>query len=391
MSERDQDSENSQPRKRIAVAVSSTETPLKDQDFPYNIDASRAFSARATVSPLHSVSQYPAELPAGDMLAYRQGSYAYGNKGYYSGVSGWTSANPPEDGVEYVGYHPYQMMSQDASFHMMQSYGRYGSSKSVYVDPEASGYSYGPLVHRPAVNDSPNFSLSGMADSLPSTSSARAVPSDRLLPQVTRTLASPSYRTDGLPELYSSKPSAPHASSSTTDAYGSLNSSFESSGSYAATGTVPSSIPHRSASQSDTTTAYQSSSTSSADTLYHTGDQSLRPTDDSGTSLGYIYNDRDSARRDSHSSATLSPTSTLSNGHVYVPGSHHHGHTHGHGHTHAHASAQGYVVSGSSAASQGAAIDGATTAVTRSGHHHGGSHLHTESHRRSAGSLRGGG
>ncbi|RYO90734.1 hypothetical protein DL766_009290 [Monosporascus sp. MC13-8B] len=371
MPERDPDSESSQPRKRIAVAVSSTETPLKDQEFGYNIDASRTFQARTT--PLNS--HYPGEIPAGDVMAYRQGSYPYGSKSCYSGVSGWTSTYP-EDGVEYVNYPPYQMMGQD-TVHMIQSYGRYGPSKPVYVDPETSAYSYGNLVHRPAAsNDSANFSLSGMADSLPNTS-ARVVPSDRLLPQVTRAMTNSSYRTDGLPGQYPSKATASHAASPSTvpDAYSVLNASFDSPVSYAATGTFPSNISHRSATQSDST-SYQPSSSSASDTIYNTSDQSLRPTDEAGAGLSYIYSDRDSVRRDSQSSGAAS---TLSNGHVYVPESHHH----------AHASAQGYVVSGASA-SQGAVIEGATTAPTRSGHS-GSSHLHSESHRRSAGSLRGGG
>ncbi|RYP40443.1 hypothetical protein DL767_001679 [Monosporascus sp. MG133] len=374
MPERDQESESSQPRKRIAVAVSSTETPLKEQEFGYNIDASRTFQARSTMSPLNP--NYTGEMPAGDVMAYRQGSYPYGSKSYYSGVSGWTSTYP-EDGVEYVNYPPYQMMGQD-TVHMMHSYGRYGPSKPVYVDPEASAYSYGNLVHRPAVSsDSPNFSLSGMADSLPNPSSARVVPSDRLLPQVTRAITHSSYRTDGLQGQYPSKATASHGSSPSTvsDAYGALNASFDSPVSYTATGTLHSNISHRSPSQSDST-SYQPSASSAADTIYSTSDQSLRPTDEAGAGLSYIYSDRNSARRDSQSSGGAS---TLSNGNLYVPESHHH----------AHASAQAYVVSGASAP-QGAVVEGATTAATRSGHS-GSSHLHSESHRRSAGSLRGGG
>ncbi|RYP79380.1 hypothetical protein DL770_006696 [Monosporascus sp. CRB-9-2] len=374
MPERDQDAEASQPRKRIAVAVSSTETPLKEQEFGYNIDASRAFQARGTVSPFNS--HYTGEMAAGDVMPYRQGSYVYGGKSYSSGVSGWTSTYP-EDSVEYVNYPPYQMMGQD-TVRMMRGYGRYGPGEPLYVDPEASAYSYGGLVHRPAVSsDTPNFSLSGMADSLPNPSSARVVPSDRLLPQVTRAMTNSSYRTDGLPGQYPSKSTPSHASSPSTvsDAYGALNASFDSPVSYAATGTLHSNISHRSASQSDST-SYQPSASSAADTIYNSSDQSLRPTDEAGAGLSYIYSDRDSVRRDSQSSGGAS---TLSNGNVYVPESHHH----------AHASAQGYVVSGGPA-SQGAVVEGATTAATRSGHS-GSSHLHSESNRRSAGSLRGGG
>ncbi|RYP43543.1 hypothetical protein DL768_009877 [Monosporascus sp. mg162] len=363
---------NSRHLTSLPSQVSSTETPLKEQEFGYNIDASRTFQARTTVSPLNS--HYPGEMAAGDVMPYRQGSYACGNKSYYSGVSGWTNTYP-EDGVEYVNYPPYQIMGQD-SVHMMQSYGRYGHSKSVYVDPEASAYSYGNLVHRPAVsNDAPNFSLSGMADSLPNPSSARVVPSDRLLPQVTRAITNSSYRTDGLPGQYSGKTTAPHSSTSTvSDTYGALNASFDSPVSYAATGTLPSNISHRSASQSDST-SYQPSASSGADTIYNNNDPPIRPTDEASAGLSYIYSDRDSIRRDSQSSGGAS---TLSNGNIYVPESHH-----------AHASAQAYVVSGVSA-SQSAVVEGATTATTRSGHS-GSSHLHSESHRRSAGSLRGGG
>ena len=361
-----------------ALQVSSTETPLKEQDFGYNLHASRAVQARTAVSPVGAVSQYSTDLPQGDVMDYRQGSYTYGTKGYYGGVSGW-SGTYADDGVEYVNYHPYQMMGQDP-VHMMQSYGRYGSSKPIYVEPEGSAtYSYANLTHRPAAsNDSPNISLSGMAETLPNPSPARVVPSDRLLPQVTGAVTTASYRTDGLPGRYSSK-STTHASTSNAvgaDTYSSLNPSYESPVSYpSAAGSLSSSIPHRSSAQADST-AYQAGASSASDSLYATNDHSLRQADDSSTSLSYVY-DRDSARRDPQSS---SGASTLSNGHVYVPETHHHAHT----------STQGYMVSGSSAASQATAVDGATTAGTRRGHS-GSSHLHAESHRRSAGSLRGGG
>ena len=361
----------------FALQVSSTETPLKDHDFGYDIQASRTYQARTAVSPIGTVSQYPTDLPPGDVMDYRQGSYAYGNKGYYGA---WSSTYPDEN-TEYVNYHPYQMMGQDP-VHMMQGYGRYSSSK-VYVDPEPpTAYSYANLVHRPAASsDSPNLSLSGMADSLPNPSTSRVVPSDRLLPQVTGAVASTAYRTDGLPgpSARYSKSTSSHATSSNTigaDAYGALNPSYESPTSYSSASALSSSISHRSASHSDST-SYQAGASSATDAIYGASDHSLHQADDSNSSLGYIY-DRDSTRRDTQSS---SGASTLSNGQVYVPGTRHHPQS----------SAHGYVVSGSSAASQGTAVvEGATTAGTRSGHG-GSSRLHAESHRRSAGSLRGGG
>lgn len=360
----------------FALQVSSTETPLKDHEFGYDLQASRTYQARTAVSPLGAVSQYPADMSPGDVMDYRQGSYAYGNKGYYGA---WSNTYPDENAEYPVNYPPYQMMGQDP-VHMMQGYGRYGSSK-VYVDPEPPAYSYANLVHRPAASsDSPNISLSGMADALPNSSTSRVVPSDRLLPQVTGAMTSTSYRTDGLPgpaPRYS-KSTTSHATSSNTigaDAYGALNPSYESPTSYSSASGLPSSISHRSASHSDST-SYQAGASGATDAIYGASDHSLHQADDSSTSLSYIY-DRDSTRRDTQSS---SGASTLSNGQVYVPGTRHHTQ-----------SAHGYVVSGSSAASQGTAVvEGATTAGTRSGHG-GSSRLHAESHRRSAGSLRGGG
>ena len=296
-------------------------------------------------------------------MDYRQGSYAYSTKSYYGGVSGWTGAYA-DDSVEYVNYPSYQMMGQDP-VHMMQSYGRYSSSKPIYVEPESSTtYSYANLAHRPATSsDSPNLSLSGMADSLPTPSSTRVVPSDRLLPQVTGAMTTTSYRTDGLPGRYSSK-STTHASTSNAvgaDAYSALSPNYESSASYpAATGSLSSSVSNRSGGQPDST-PYQAGTNSASESLYGANDHPLRQSDDSATNLSYVY-DRDSGRRDPQSSGGAS---TLSNGHVYV-------------------------VPGPSAASQTTSVEGATAAGTRRGHR-GSSHLHAESHRRSAGSLRGGG
>ncbi|KAI1101588.1 hypothetical protein F4804DRAFT_354357, partial [Jackrogersella minutella] len=431
MMEREVDSESSQPRKRIAVAcgrcrkrkircsgdpgnglpcsncknagfepclflrVSSTETHLRNDgsDFGYNLEAARPYSnqSRVAVSQLGSMSQYPADISGGDvMTSYRQNQYSYGgSKGYYSNMSGWTNGDP-EDSVDYGLNYSYPILSQDPA-HMVQGYGRYGSGKSVYVDTETSPYSYSNLVHRPAVSsESPTgFSLSGMAASLPNTSD-RVVPSDRLLPQVNRTLTGPSsYRSDGLPSYANSKTS-PTCSISEVG-YGNLSSSFDQPYS---TSTIASSIPHRPSGQHDGA-AYHASATPSSDTMYASSDHSIRSAEDSGSGLSYIYSDKlDSARRDSHSgggaSGGASAGSVLPNGHVYVPDSHHHHHT-----TSTSSSSQSYV-SSSGAVDEATAATASSAAAAARGSASGGgggggpSHMHADGHRRSAGNLRGG-
>lgn len=310
-------------------------------------------------------------MPAGDVLtSYRPNQYQYGTKGYYSAISGWTGTYQDE-GVDYNLNYSYPMLSQDTS-HMVQGYGRYGSGKPVYVDTDTSTYSYN-LVHRPAVSsESPNgFSLTGMAASLPNTSDR--VPSNRLLPQVNRTLTSPaSYRTDGLPSFPGSKTSPTSPMSDV--GYNNLHSSFESP--YSPPSTLGSNIPHRSSNAQENST-YQSGPSSTTESLYPAGDQSLRSAEDSNAGLSYIYSDKlEGSRRDSQSSGGGTSGSVLPNGHVYVPDSHH-------PHIPS-SSSQSYI------APQNNAVDGGTTSSGRGSGSSGSSHMHAESHRRSAGNLRGG-
>lgn len=310
------------------------------------------------------------------MGSYRQSQYQYGNKSYYSTIPTWTSAYT-DDNVDYGLNYSYPMLNQDSAS-MVQSYGRYGPGKSVYVDPESSPYSYNNLVHRPAVtSESPTgFSLSGMAASLPNPPD-RVASSDRLLTQVNRTLTgSSSFRADGL-SSYGGTKTTP-TSSMPEAGYSSLNSSFDQA--YSSPTTLTSNVPSRSISQHDATT-YQSSVTPASDGLYASSDQSLRSAEDGNSGLSYIYTDNklDSSRRDSQSSGGASAASVLPNGHVYVPDSHH---------SHV-SSSQSYVSS-----SQGSAVDGATAPSGRGSgsSSSGSSHMHstTDGHRRSAGNLRGG-
>lgn len=339
------------------------------------------------------------------MSSYRQTQYPYGSKGYFSPMSAWAGAYQ-DDGVDYAINYSQPMLGQDPT-HMVQGYSRYGSGKSVYVDTDTALYGYGNLVHRPAVtSESPTgFSLSGMAASLPNATD-RVGTSDRLLPQVNRTLTgSSSYRTDDLPGFSSAKTSP--TTSMPEVGFGGINPPFDSP--YSAPSTLPSSLPHRSSSQhqhqhqhdgpssyhhhgggtSGSEPLYSSSSSSAAAT-----DSSLRSAaDDSGSGLSYIYSDKlDGSRRDSQSSGGAGSGSVLPNGHIYVPDSH------------AHAppppppsssSSQSYVGSQGSSTSSAVVgvVDGATATATSGGrgsHGSGSSHMHaTEGHRRSAGNLRG--
>ncbi|KAI1632649.1 hypothetical protein F4809DRAFT_653124 [Biscogniauxia mediterranea] len=417
MTERE-DSDSSQPRKRIAVAcgrcrkrkircsgdngngpcsncknaghepclflrVSSHEAPIRNDgnDYGYNLDAGRAYAnqSRGTPSPLNPSAIYASQIPATDVLPpYRQSPYQYNSKGYCSSISGWAGTYPEED-VDYgLNYPPYPMLSQDPS-HMMRSYSRYGSGGAVYVDPDASAYSYGSLVHRPAAvnNDSQGFSLSGMAASLPATSD-RMVTSDRLHSQVNRTLTgASSYRADGLPSHYSSSKTSPTSTISEVG-YSSLPSTYDPP--YTSSSTLSSNISHRTSSHTDNT-SYQSSGSTGSDSVYASSDPTLRSGEESNSSLSYIYSDSklDTSRRGSHSSGGASTASVLSNGHIYVPESHH-----------SHAPSQTYVVPGVPA-SQGSGGDGATASAGGSTGSNGHPHMQSsDGHRRSAGSLRGG-
>ncbi|KAI0179397.1 hypothetical protein GGR52DRAFT_589147 [Hypoxylon sp. FL1284] len=368
----------------LFLRVSSTETQLRNEggDFSYNIDAARPYSNqnRVNISPVNSISP---DTATGDaMTTYRQSQYPYGSRGYYSAMSGWTGAFQDE-GVDYGINYSQPMLGQDPS-HMVQGYGRYGSGRSVYVDPEAAFDAYANLVPRPAVtSESPTgFSLSGMAASLPNATD-RVDASDRLLSQVNRTLTSTSgYRPDGLPTSYAdSLYSAPNA--------------------------LPSSVvPHRPGSGHHDGAAYHASATaassSAGSSLYPPPDGPLRAAaaDDAGNpGLSYIYSDSrpDGTRRDSQSSGSGGGGgSVLANGHVYVPDSHHAQHHVVPGSAgSAAASSSSYVAAaaaGGAASPPPSSSSSSTLSLASSGQGArapGSSHMHADGHRRSAGNLRG--
>ncbi|KAI0017426.1 hypothetical protein F4780DRAFT_796146 [Xylariomycetidae sp. FL0641] len=419
MADRDE-SDPSHPRKRIAVAVSSTETHLRNEgnDYAYNLDAARSYTnqSRGAISPLNPLPQYAGDVPPADMMAsYRGTPYQYGSKNYYN-MSGWTGTYPED--VDYgLNYSSYPIMNQESA-HMVQGYGRYGSSKSVYVEPEQSSYPYGSLVHRPAASsDSQGFSLSSMAASLPNP--------DRLHSQVNRTLTgSSSYRDgSGVPSQYTTAAttSAKGASSSTIPEVAGYTTPFDS---YSTTSAAR--AGHHADTAAAAAAAYTSSSAAAEAAMYNPSGEhaaaAADPTAAGTAGLSYIYSSSSSDKVDgssssrrgsspSHASSSATTTTTaapavLANGHVYVPEPHHA------------SSSSSYAVA-SRAAAAAATGDGgsssSTSASERHGHGHGHSsgrhhhhhhhhHQHGRSsgagggssqsdggHRRSAGSLRGGG
>ncbi|EAA28169.2 hypothetical protein NCU07180 [Neurospora crassa OR74A] len=226
------DAESQPQRKRIAVAVSSRDIPLKpdtSSDFGYSVDDARLYANKHTMSPasLH-YSQHPGAVGIGGlpgtaedplMAQYSRG-YAYGHhqappptshKQYFPATASYASApNPYGDptavGVsgqfgDYTaaGYPPVHAMTHE-TVGIVPSWGsaaRKTPYGGVYMDstPESyGGYQSSSLVHRPAhhgthhghgtpttESQSPNFSFSGVAASLPTTSTG----TDRLLPNPT--------------------------------------------------------------------------------------------------------------------------------------------------------------------------------------------------------------
>ncbi|KAI1294358.1 hypothetical protein F5Y03DRAFT_410880 [Xylaria venustula] len=360
-----QETEDRVPTAR--TRVSSTERHFKDTDYTYNLEAARAYAhqSQGAVSPLTSLPQYAHDIATGEGLAaYRQSPYPYssnsGSKGYYPAIPGWTNtyADDGTSNVDYgLNYSSYQIINQDPPSLMPAGYSQYSTRKPVYVDPEASSYSYGSLVHRPAVSDSQAFSVSSMAASLPS-------PSDKLHSRAPA--SSSSYRTEGLPAQYAANTKTSSAATIPEVAYSNLQPTYEAP--YSTTGT-----------------------TTTTDHLYtSTADPNLRNPEDASRNLGYIYGGENNnklgggSRRDSHSSASQmsSAGSLLSNGHVYVPESHS-----------AHPTPHPYVVS-SPASSRGVVAEGRIGGGSGSGSGSGSSaassHRAADGQRRSAGSIRGG-
>ncbi|KAK8071416.1 hypothetical protein PG997_011619 [Apiospora hydei] len=323
----------------LFLRVSSTETHLRDgsADYGYNVETARAYHARSSGGSLSPLAAFNAAAALADGgvagAAYRQNSYpgyATGGKGYYS-TTAWTGGAYPDDGgvaaaAEYGlgGYPAYPTTAAQLGQDPAEQLYRYGSSASskaagsVYVDPAdaaaASTYPYGSLVHRPAgagaaataaavaaavsSSELPNFSLSSMAASLPSShaNNGSSTTSDRL-PNPHRTLSSSSSKT----------------STSTGDVSTYGGDFGDSPASYSTGASSSATLSGRSIS-----TQYSTGTPTAATTEYGAADHA-------GGS--YIYTDNkvstgspltSPSRRGSHAAAALA------NGHDYVPVSHSH-------------------------------------------------------------------
>ncbi|KAI0543469.1 hypothetical protein F4679DRAFT_590450 [Xylaria curta] len=308
----------------LFLRVSSQETPFKDTEYTYNVDAARAYGnpRGAAISPISPVTQYAHDVTPGDSLAaYRQSPYPYTSKDYYQNMSGWASTYQDDGSVDYgLSYSSYPIVNQEPTSPVVSGYPTttsYTARKPVYIQPAEttpSSYTYGSLAHRPASatgsnNDAQGFSLSSMAASLPRRPS-------RLYSSINRTLTSPStstYRADGVPAYQNGK-TATHV------AYSTLQPTYESP--YSTT------APTTPAFTSDTAHrhAHPPASTNAQRQLYTTAsDPSIR-SEDPNAGLSYVYstpnnNNSNSNQHHKRSITTGGSGSLLSNGQVYVPDS----------------------------------------------------------------------
>ncbi|KAI0184821.1 hypothetical protein EV127DRAFT_504255 [Xylaria flabelliformis] len=374
----------------LFLRVSSQETPFKDTEYTYNVDAARAYGnpRGAAVSPISPVPQYAHEVASGgdSLAAYRQSPYPYTNKDYYQNVSGWAGTYQDDGSIDYgLSYSSYPIVNQESASPVVSGYPAatsYNERKPVFIQPAetpSSSYSYGSLTHRPAAvtgsnNDAQGFSLSSMAASLPRRPS-------RLYSSINRTLTGPStssYRTDGLPTTYQNI--------KTDVAYSTLQPTYEppysTTTATTATTTTPAFasdiVTHRAPTITHAiSSTYPSASTAAAhhqqQQLYTSAsDPSIR-SEDPNVGLSYVYSNpshtNHSHQRNKHSSASL-----LSNGHVYVPNSNH----------------TTYAIPTSASSRKIEAAPYSSGSGSTSGSSTSGSQCHHEdAHRRSAGSLRG--
>ncbi|KAM0326122.1 hypothetical protein ACHAQA_006715 [Verticillium albo-atrum] len=230
MNEREPDSDTTPPRKRIAVActrcrkrkircsgdpgngepchncknagaepcqflrVASQETTIiqPDRGFGYDMDTARTYQVRGGM-PSPFSPHYPPELAEG-LVRYAPAPAAYNAPGRYhqtlpSWGAGYCDETPDYSNLGYQ--QPYYNQEQAYVYRMACAAGRSEANSVMYGDGSPN-YNY---THRPPVSssDSPNFSLTSVATSLPSSN-------DRLLPTpVNRTLASsgaPVYRAE---------------------------------------------------------------------------------------------------------------------------------------------------------------------------------------------------
>ncbi|KAL2136980.1 hypothetical protein VTI74DRAFT_11162 [Chaetomium olivicolor] len=215
----DQLDDTAPQRKRIAVAVSSREAPIRPDagDFGYSVGDARVFASRTPVGSSVSYTQDLPTLGSSDVLgSYRGGSsysYSPASKAYYPAMHAYGTPYP--DDFEFgIGMPPSSVMTSEPAGMLSGQWTsgarvKQPSFSSMYLETDGSysNYSGTSLLHRPShsvSSDSPNFSFSGVAASLPLASTPGP---DRLLPN-------PTGRSSTLPYPSAVKPPAPASSSS---------------------------------------------------------------------------------------------------------------------------------------------------------------------------------
>ncbi|SPQ20784.1 604209c1-e117-43f5-bd0c-95c8b4518ad5 [Thermothielavioides terrestris] len=265
------DSDSAPQRKRIAVAVSSREAPIRPDasDFGYSVGDARVYASRTPVGggiPYSHDSSLPT-LGSNDVLGSFRSSSAYAytpaTKAYYPAMHAYGTPYPDEFefglGVsspsvmhqEPVGMLPGQWSSGAGT----RPAAKPSSFSSIYLDTDGpySSYHGAGLLHRPPHSvsaDSPNFSFSGVAASLPMSSTPGP---ERLLPN-------PAARSSSLPYPATLKSSA----SSTTSAASTL-ADVATAASYAGGFNTPG-LPYSSTTSSSLSSHHSSSSRSNSDT-----------------------------------------------------------------------------------------------------------------------------
>ncbi|KAK3934604.1 hypothetical protein QBC46DRAFT_426581 [Diplogelasinospora grovesii] len=415
----------------LFLRVSSQEAPLRnEQSYMYNLDDARTYASRASTASTASL-QYAQEMPglgSSDVLSpYRGGStYSYtpapASKPYYPAMSSYGSPYAAE--FDYgLDCAPQPVMSHD-QVHMLTGGWSRGKHSTYYVEPDSScGYAANTttLVHRAATHpisaaDSPNFSFSSVAASLPSSTPSSM--SDRLLPN-------PAVRSSAMPypgsvktTVTSTATSAPTVSSLADVATAAVatyaSSGFDASGLAYASHAGPTLSGHNSGSHHSSHHQHTPSSSransdtpsyttaGSAESIFGEHERSLQ-SQGPAFELGDTYRYTMAApRRESVGSSGGHTTgATLSNGQAYVPSESaheaaHHQPPQSHHHSHVSVTAAGYVSEPSSAATSGVTLPHHSTsshaALSHGQHHAGsagsGSTSHADSHRVAVGSRR---
>ncbi|KAJ4302471.1 hypothetical protein N0V88_002616 [Collariella sp. IMI 366227] len=328
-------------RKRIAVAEWINASSSGSNWAANSVGDARVFASRTPVGSGMSYAQDLPTLGSSDVLgSYRSGSsYSYtpASKTYYPAMHAY-SGGYPEDFEFGIGVPPSSVMSSEPVGMLQGQWssgarGKQPSFSSMYLDTDGgyNNYSGTSLLHRPphsASSDSPNFSFSNVAASLPLASTPGP---DRLLPN-------PTGRSSTLPYPGTLKPPAPPSTSSTATL-----ADVASAANYAGGFDTPG-LPYSSAGSSNLSSHPSSTSRSNSDT-YSTSEGTFLEQERSIQSQGPafdMHNYTASPRRDSAAGGS----GGSSHG-GYVPGESAHEAT-AHPSSHHHLSATTYMSDGPS-------------------------------------------